>query len=667
MSTPSLEPCICFDDNCTSHRPSMNVYPGQSFEISVAAVDGFGRKVFTLMSFDLTESSEVMGLNNVIHPNYWTITPHQALLSRDECTNVSITFHNMDGNRLHFANPALNLYTSFYAKLQPNVQLQFINCPLGFKLTNTSGEYSCHCTPVLVQYSQRNGYQIPQCLIHSFLLTHEENSPLVTIEIPESKSPFLWIGLMTYNNTTVFGVARTCYSYCNFLHDKFNVFVINDTNIAIADPKRLSSIAPLCLDNRYGPLCSTCDEGYSVVFDSTECKQCSNWWLLTLLVYALMGPLLIYMLYALRLTLTDGTLNGIIFYAQMIGVFQTLVPHSFHYYLLTTGFISLINLSFNFNYPLCFYDGMTQLWKSGLSLIFPIYLLFIVILVIIISHHSVRISNRIADSSLQVLVTVVHLSFTRLLTSVMDVFTPIDIYTNATEAPLKVWYNDGTVEYGKGGHLILMIITGATIGPIILAYITILIAGRPLQRINKLREYLRPVHEAIHAPYKENKEFSFSLSLLIVVALYLIYSFYTGDKISQGYAISIPIVILYLIFTAYLSPFKTKLLNALNTFIHFMIGIAIGSVWYFLEKGTDIFLHVFHSIVLLTLAIIVICHIPIVERLLKKVRNKLGKHLPGRLLVEPAAGLNKRERRRQMMEGSFFDDSSSAREPLIYD
>ena len=93
-----------------------------------------------------------------------------------------------------------------------------------------------------------------------------------------------------------------------------------------------------------------------------------------------------------------------------------------------------------------------------------------VICLIIISRYSVRLSNRIADSSVQVLVTVVHLSFTTLLSSTLDVFTPVYIYTNTSDVPMKVWQNDGTVQYGKGGHLILMIVIGVVVGPTLITY-----------------------------------------------------------------------------------------------------------------------------------------------------------------------------------------------------
>ena len=89
------------------------------------------------------------------------------------------------------------------------------------------------------------------------------------------------------------------------------------------------------------------------------------------------------------------------------------------------------------------------------------------------SIFSKTISNRIADSSVQVLVTVVHLSVATLLSSILDVFTPAFIYTNTSDVPLSVWQNDGTMEYGKGGHLILMIVTGVVVGSILTTYLTV--------------------------------------------------------------------------------------------------------------------------------------------------------------------------------------------------
>ena len=91
---------------------------------------------------------------------------------------------------------------------------------------------------------------------------------------------------------------------------------------------------------------------------------------------------------------------------------------------------------------------------------------------------SVRLSNRVAYSSVQVLVTVVYLCFSKLVLAVINVFTSADVYIENTS--YKVWYWDGSVEYGVGSHLILMIITLLVVIPLLLPYILLLLFVRPI-------------------------------------------------------------------------------------------------------------------------------------------------------------------------------------------
>ena len=97
-------------------------------------------------------------------------------------------------------------------------------------------------------------------------------------------------------------------------------------------------------------------------------------------------------------------------------------------------YISLLNLGLGF--PLCFYDGMTELSKSWLQLVFPVYLLALVALVVVVSRYSMRVSNLVYSRAVPVLVTIVHLSFSRLFLAIVDVYSFGQIYT----ADSKVMY-----------------------------------------------------------------------------------------------------------------------------------------------------------------------------------------------------------------------------------
>ena len=504
ISTLSNNHCICSNDLTKCINDSNNevvfhdiisVYPGQTLHIPMAAKDVVGNNVYTTVSLALARTRDNSGTMSLSPFSSWYISPHdenQVLLESQQCTLVNFTLYKRDGNSKRINDNVLVISSPYDSSLI-KIKLDLLDCPLGFELnTDTS---TCQCSPVINKLVIAGNYQ-PTCLVvsHNSYLQY----PLATITRCDSAA---WAGLMNITNgrnkTTVFGVAHTCHESCN-LNQDYTMFLINGSDVLIADPNNyLVNHLPLCPPTKTGPLYSTCTTvngiKYSVVFGSSECKQCSNWWLLTLILYAIAGPLLIYLLFALKLTLTTGTLNGIIFYTQAIAIIDLKISSSHHVttsmYSLTRSFLLMLNL--NLGFPLCFYNGMTELWKAGLSLLFPLYLLIIVVVLIILSRYSLRLSNRIADSSVQVLVTVVHLSFISMFIAISNIVTPINIYTNDTSNPvLKVWYRDGTVEYGKGDHLILMILIIVVVGLVLLSYMTILVAGRPLMRVHKLREYI---------------------------------------------------------------------------------------------------------------------------------------------------------------------------------
>ena len=481
------------------------IRPGQNIGFQLAAVYNYliTQYSYAAVTFLLIDRDNVHSVPS------WQVSANsanQALLEKQDCTSVTITLLK-NKNEPNPSSPAIIVSSSSISTELILYGIQLLDCPIGFELNVTEGK--CGCSKVLHKiYSKNNPSYQPDCQISS----GADNS-ISTITRTDTE----WIGIANLSNgTVVFGAALNCIAYCRY-KSGYNKLIVNDTNVAIADYDDLNNSVPLCIDNREGLLCSQCPPGYSVVFGSYECKQCSNWWLFTLIIYAVSGPLLIYLFYVLKLTLTTGSLNGIIFCVQLLGFID---PPSVD----KKGMNILLNgwTNYDLSFPLCLYNGMTELWKYGLITMYQVYILSILLGIIVLSRFSVKISNKIANSSVQILVTGVHISFSYLLTLIMEVFTPVTIYTNNTEEPMQVWYKYTTVEYGTHGHLVLMIITTLVVGPILGVYITVLLAGRPLMRINyRIREYIRPLYEAIHAPYKRNKEFFFVSRLLIVILLYV--------------------------------------------------------------------------------------------------------------------------------------------------
>ena len=656
VSTVAFKQVICYHDssNFMNDTNDIVVYPGMMLHFPMAVHDIFNQSTHSDVSLNLVRYDYANTKANIPSEN-WYITPNTITLSRNNCTMVNATILKRTKHDNFILVLGLLMSVS-QVSLTSMTYLVSKDCPTGFNFDEST--HKCECSHVLHKIDHQ-----PVCIISS-----DGYNPLITITLA-TRSLSNWIG--TVNNGTVFGVSSDCYIYCRY-NNNYDAYVINDivSVIMIADSSNYDNKLSVCSDNREGPLCSQCIPGYSVTFGSDQCAKCSNWWLLTLIAYGLAGPLLIYLLYALKLTLTTGKLNGIIFYSQIMNI---KVPLNYSdivtghkladiFCSFVRGVLLLISLNINFSIPLCFYDGMTELWKTGLGLLFPVYLLSIVIGLIVISRYSVRLSNRIANSSVQVLVTVVHISFSTLLSSLFNVFTPVYIYTNTSDVPLVVWQNDGTVEYGKGGHLILMIVAGLVVGPILTTYLTVLLAGRPLMKINRIREYLRPIYEAIHAPYKQNREFLFSFSIIFIAFTFLLSTLFIGTNPAVGIAIGVLIICLYLNIVGFSHPFKSMYLNVLNTIIHLDIIILCCSVWSIVDFPDSIawatLVTFCHSIIIIILIGVIMSQFSFG----KKLFNKISAFCENRLMADHA---HVRVHQKTLQECDSFYQSCNEREPLL--
>ena len=655
--------CDLIDHTCNlTHE----VYPGETFNISIAAVDAAGNHTYSIITITLVNNTHT----RFTHINWWLSDREntQVIKETDECTLINITIHTDDSSTLDKPDGAIQ-FTVPELRDSTVLDIKLKSCPPGFQLDNKTG--SCVCSYLLSSKLLAIVGYTPDCSIN----TRTFNRPSTTS----------WVGSVKHNKISVFMLSLHCpHGYCNGDLNLSVFYYRNDETFEIMS-KDLSTNSSLCLNNREGILCSKCSTvngvNYSVVFGSKECRHCSNWWLWTLVLYAVAGPLLIYLLYVFKLTLTIGTLNGIIFYAQLAntGLLDILSIKDMQCsqgtrFGMKVALFFLSTLNLNLGFPLCFYNGMSELEKAGFSLLFPLYLLTIVVVFIILSRFSLRLSNRIAHSSVQVLVTVVHLSFTKLLLTIGDIFTPVQLYSSTRKQVTKVWFNDGYITYGKGEHLVLMIVTSVIVGIFLIPYMLIILTGHLLMKSNKIRGYLRPIYEAIHAPYKYNKQYWFTARQLLLIFACILYAMYRGNRFFLAFSIFLPVYFVFVTVQAYLRPFKSKVLNILDLSVMINYGILLYTNWYFLMEDcfctAGVFDVTFVYIMMFTLSVVVFYHIVLLTgqqarfigyiNVVLNSMKKMTKHL------KKSQPVSHHRHFRKDLDSSFFDDSySEYREPLI--
>ena len=290
-----------------------------------------------------------------------------------------------------------------------------------------------------------------------------------------------------------------------------------------------------CSEHRTGILCGECKQNYSLGFGSSQCLAgCStpHRYLQYLRVIglsavcAVAGVLLVVLLTLLNLTVVEGTLNGLIFYANIVQVnLDLFFPSDTHARPWTT-FIAWLNL--DFGVTVCFYDGMDAYVKTWLQFIFPLYLWIISGGIVYFSRKSRRISRLAGNNSVKVLATLFLLSFGKLTRTVIVAIFFTNIKTYDETIFTSVWRLDANVQYLHGKHITLFIVASLA-GIVALLYALLLTFIQCLRRAPNSRLCgwilrLKPLLDAYTGPYNNKYHFWTGFLLLVRIALFVCFA-----------------------------------------------------------------------------------------------------------------------------------------------
>ena len=130
-----------------------------------------------------------------------------------------------------------------------------------------------------------------------------------------------------------------------------------------------------------------------------------------------MGVALVLFLFAFKLTVATGTLSGLMFYANIVGINHTIFLPVGSTDALSV-FIAWLNLDFGIE--TCFYNEMDVYSKTWLQFVFSVYIWVIVGLVILVSRYSQKFANILGSNPVSILATLILLSYTKILRTLHD-------------------------------------------------------------------------------------------------------------------------------------------------------------------------------------------------------------------------------------------------------
>ena len=533
VSSDPTDVCFCDENdtiNCSEKQLTMAAYPGEEISVSVVTV----------------------GIKNGVVPGVLQIQP---LL--DDCKVVNIKeLHVYSTIAKNCTKIAFKVLTKCYALKVLNMNkyvllnVSLSPCPLGFEISSKTN--ACDCEETL----KRSVANI--------------SCDAVTGTISRKRG--IWIG-----NISDCVIRSKCpFDYC----------ITSQINFSLTDPD------PQCAHNRAGILCGRCRDEHSLALGSNTCIHCPHFsYLAQIIPFAAAGFGLVALLMVLNLTVSIGTINGLIFYASIVKISESTgiffrtgrIP-------VLSQFIAWLNLDLGIE--TCFYHGMTAYHKVWLQFVFPLYIWFIIATIIVLCRYSTWLSNKIGGNVVQVLATLILLSFTKIFRT----FAPALTWTrlvcegNSTTSTVR-WYMDGNVPYFSPEHYVLMaaaVLFLLLVVPYTLALLFDALIEKYVTRIRFFRRQwikFKPFVDAYHGPYKDNCRFWTGL-LLLVRMLFTLVSLHL-DTFGTLIFITASTTVLLSLLVAFEGIYQKKYLNILECSILLNLGLLSALAAVYQNKDDD--------------------------------------------------------------------------------
>ena len=526
-----------------------------------------------------TDSLLQAACTNILHVGYYKqeILSFKSMLD-DDC----------EGLKSEFSEPNYNTSDSTTARAmilfqQLSVVVNYNDCPMGFIISKINH----------------------RCVCQRFILSLGLNCDDTEVMIRRNKHQ--WVSIAhEHHHTSSENPGVIVYPYCPFDYCRTD-------NKSLLIRLEGETDHELCAFNRSGILCGGCKSNYSRVLGSSMCKVCSiNFKMFAIILgWLLSGLILVILLILLDLTVSVGTINGLIFYANIIRAqratfFTSNVSTPF-----LSKFIAWLNLDQGFE--TCFYNGLDEYTITWLQFLFPLYIWLIAAAMIVSSHHSTRISKLIGNNAVQVMATIFFITYTKFLR-----FTVIE-YPDGFKK--TVWLVDGNVDYFKGKHIPLILVTIIFV-LLYVSYTFILLTIQfPLLRVQKLK----PLFDAYTVPYRDNHRYWTGLLLIARIILLTIFHINYRNDISLNLFV---IVLISFGLVGWLGVCRWVYEYPLNNFLEvvFLSNLGLTSVAVYFEKGNTVAINI-STILALTMFIAIILYHLLRQLLLTRCGLELKKRL----------------------------------------
>ena len=522
------DPAICIDNDndiqCGSYYVQ-NIMLGESIIIPVCVLDYYNQSLDSLQFLVQSETS----------PNYFISGPNHVLISSNTFKGISIIGNQSLSKSTNFSI-TITLNTALYSdwkQISVNLIIELSPCHPGFwQCPNSTG---CECY---------NANDIMFC--------SDSNSTI--------KRGY-WFGSVTGKPTVTFCPINYCnFTCCETSNGYYHLSPVRDNQ---------------CRSHRFGTACGSCEEGYTLSFDSPECVNVDSCTagqtilviLLTVIYWIVMVTLVFAMMYY---KVEIGYLYSITYYYSIVDILLSQNLQASRGIYLTISIISSFSKIIpQFLGELCLTTGMSGIDQQFIHYIHPSAVIMILVIITFLARTYRRISEIISRGIIHVICLLLLLSYTSIASTSLLLmrslkFHGIDkIYT----------YLSPDIEYFYGRHLAYGIVALLCIVTIVLG-LPLLLTFEPFlnHKINFIK--IKPLLDQFQGCYKDKYRCFAGYYMICRLFIITIVIANSSNEFVANYLLTVVCVITELIHVT-VKPYSKEILNKFDGIIlHLIIFVA---------------------------------------------------------------------------------------------
>ena len=355
-----------------------------------------------------------------IYLNYHFNGPNEVLLSCNELKGISITGNQIFSKPTHFSinitlNTALN---PDWKRLLVKLTIELSPCHPGFWQYPTSKKCECY-----------NANDIVFCSGSSSTIKRG-----------------YWFGNVSGKPTITFCPINYCnFTCCETTNGYYHLSPVRDDQ---------------CKSHRSGTACGSCNENYTLSFDSVECvhvKECGiGWTIIIIILIVLYWIIIIVAVFTvMHFKVEIGYLYAITFYYSVVDI---LLNHNWYLssalYTIINVVSSIAKITPQFLGQFCVIINMSGIDQQFIHYIHPVAISLFLVLITVLARRSRRLSSFISKGIIHVICCLLLLSYTSLATTSLLLMRPL-IFQDVD----KIYtYLSPNVEYFHGRHLAYAIV-----------------------------------------------------------------------------------------------------------------------------------------------------------------------------------------------------------------